>query len=167
MSSRASGDASKPQQPVGPSGCPCRTRSRSSASKIQPGGRSSARRPDALARPVWDRFRTCRARGLVFLSVRKNDFGAMAQLVARFHGMEEATGSNPVSSTPNRSDRGNAPELGRFWFLCNMRATSKHRPPVVTGGRLLASADRSRGLVDRLGEGRDLPVPSTAQGCLA
>ena len=25
--------------------------------------------------------------------------GAMAQLVARFHGMEEATGSNPVSST--------------------------------------------------------------------
>lgn len=23
----------------------------------------------------------------------------MAQLVARFHGMEEATGSNPVSST--------------------------------------------------------------------
>ena len=24
----------------------------------------------------------------------------MAQLVARFHGMEEATGSNPVSSTP-------------------------------------------------------------------
>ena len=26
-------------------------------------------------------------------------FGAMAQLVARFHGMEEVTGSNPVSST--------------------------------------------------------------------
>ena len=29
-------------------------------------------------------------------------FGAMAQLVARFHGMEEVRGSNPLSST--RSD---------------------------------------------------------------
>ena len=29
--------------------------------------------------------------------------GAMAQLVARFHGMEEATGSNPVSSTRGKS----------------------------------------------------------------
>ena len=26
-------------------------------------------------------------------------FGAMAQLVARFHGMEEVRGSNPLSST--------------------------------------------------------------------
>ena len=26
--------------------------------------------------------------------------GAMAQLVARFHGMEEVRGSNPLSSTP-------------------------------------------------------------------
>ena len=29
--------------------------------------------------------------------------GAMAQLVARFHGMEEATGSNPVSSTTSNT----------------------------------------------------------------
>ena len=27
----------------------------------------------------------------------------MAQLVARFHGMEEATGSNPVSSTTTKA----------------------------------------------------------------
>ncbi len=36
--------------------------------------------------------------GLKCFSVVRNT-GAMAQLVARFHGMEEATGSNPVSST--------------------------------------------------------------------
>ena len=29
-------------------------------------------------------------------------FGAMAQLVARFHGMEEVRGSNPLSSTLTR-----------------------------------------------------------------
>ena len=29
----------------------------------------------------------------------KQSFGAIAQLVERFHGMEEARGSNPLSST--------------------------------------------------------------------
>ena len=30
---------------------------------------------------------------------RCKSFGAIAQLVERFHGMEEARGSNPLSST--------------------------------------------------------------------
>ena len=39
-----------------------------------------------------------------YLSGRQGDElnnGAMAQLVARFHGMEEVGGSNPPSSTEN------------------------------------------------------------------
>ena len=32
----------------------------------------------------------------------RNPFGAIAQLVERFHGMEEVRGSIPLSSTPKR-----------------------------------------------------------------
>ncbi len=35
-------------------------------------------------------------------------FGALAQLVERFHGMEEARGSNPLSSTQPRTLVGSA-----------------------------------------------------------
>ncbi len=36
---------------------------------------------------------------LVVLLKDSHPFGGMAQLVARFHGMEEARGSNPLTST--------------------------------------------------------------------
>ena len=58
-------------------------------------------RPSAAAAPPGSRgtliSHPCPVLGRVGL--RPQDAGAMAQLVARFHGMEEATGSNPVSST--------------------------------------------------------------------
>jgi hypothetical protein len=38
--------------------------------------------------------------GLVGVLPLGSRFGALAQLVERFHGMEEARGSNPLSSTP-------------------------------------------------------------------
>ena len=37
--------------------------------------------------------------------------GPLAHLVERFHGMEEATGSNPVGSTKK------IPTLGRYFFM--------------------------------------------------
>ena len=39
----------------------------------------------------------CLVCGLVYILVEH--FGALAQLVARFHGMEEVRGSNPLCST--------------------------------------------------------------------
>ena len=60
----------------------------------------------------------------------------MAQLVARFHGMEEATGSNPVSSTTTilALTRPDKPSRGIFVFrravsvLLRVRAvTLNHR----------------------------------------
>ncbi len=41
--------------------------------------------------------------------------GAMAQLVARFHGMEEVRGSNPLSSNP----------IKRTGFAFNLRLTQR------------------------------------------
>ena len=51
-----------------------------------------------------------------YLSGRQGDElnnGAMAQLVARFHGMEEVGGSNPPSSTKNFDIR-----FGCRFFYC-------------------------------------------------
>src|SRR5215212_5700742 len=57
----------------------------------------------------WKRFRDSRAAALVSRGLRgglvmskrgrKRHQGALAQLVARFHGMEEVRGSSPLSST--------------------------------------------------------------------
>jgi hypothetical protein len=52
------------------------------------------------------------ARGSARLS-QSQERGALAQLVARFHGMEEVRGSNPLSST---AVRGPFPELGKGLF---------------------------------------------------
>ena len=61
-----------------------------------------------------------RLRVRYYLSGRQGDElnnGAMAQLVARFHGMEEVGGSNPPSSTsrPVRADGGLPSGLWRSW----------------------------------------------------
>ena len=51
----------------------------------------------------------------------------MAQLVARFHGMEEATGSNPVSSTSrNRSDKGKYSQVRAVLGLCATYVQLRH-----------------------------------------
>ena len=46
-------------------------------------------------------------------------FGAIAQLVARFHGMEEVAGSIPASSTTSTLSRYNFAKLG---FCAKVRA---------------------------------------------
>ena len=59
------------------------------------------------ARSVRERVRPVRERRLLTVIcqasgesvILRSPLGAMAQLVARFHGMEEVRGSNPLSST--------------------------------------------------------------------
>lgn len=61
-----------------------------------------------------------------YLSGRQGDElnnGAMAQLVARFHGMEEVGGSNPPSSTENSDTQ--LVGVG-FLFLDGLSALSAH-----------------------------------------
>ena len=50
--------------------------------------------------------------------------GAMAQLVARFHGMEEVGGSNPPSSTENSDTQ--LVGVGFLLFLDGLSALSVH-----------------------------------------
>ena len=50
--------------------------------------------------------------------------GAMAQLVARFHGMEEVGGSNPPSSTENSDTQ--LVGVGFLLFLDGLSALSAH-----------------------------------------
>ena len=62
-----------------------------------------------------------------YLSGRQGDElnnGAMAQLVARFHGMEEVGGSNPPSSTENSDTL--LVGVGFLFFLDGLSALSAH-----------------------------------------
>ena len=62
-----------------------------------------------------------------YLSGRQGDElnnGAMAQLVARFHGMEEVGGSNPPSSTENSDTQ--LVGVGFLFFLDGLSALSAH-----------------------------------------
>ena len=62
-----------------------------------------------------------------YLSGRHGDElnnGAMAQLVARFHGMEEVGGSNPPSSTENSDTQ--LVGVGFLFFLDGLSALSAH-----------------------------------------
>lgn len=62
-----------------------------------------------------------------YLSGRQGDElnnGAMAQLVARFHGMEEVGGSNPPSSTENSDTQ--LVGVGFLLFLDGLSALSAH-----------------------------------------
>ena len=52
---------------------------------------------------------------------RPQGHGAMAQLVARFHGMEEATGSNPVSSTARTALIRDDAQVERFLLVSNSK----------------------------------------------
>jgi hypothetical protein len=54
----------------------------------------------------------------------------MAQLVARFHGMEEATGSNPVSSTVKAAL---AREVSQAGAVLGFWAKRQPPPPVQRG----------------------------------
>ena len=63
-----------------------------------------------------------------YLSGRQGDElnnGAMAQLVARFHGMEEVGGSNPPSSTENSDTQ--LVGVGFLLFLDGLSALSGYR----------------------------------------
>ena len=48
-------------------------------------------------------------------------YGAMAQLVARFHGMEEVRGSNPLSSTISATILRISVIVALFFYRCNVR----------------------------------------------
>ena len=63
----------------------------------------------------------------------------MAQLVARFHGMEEVRGSNPLSST--KSVMLEPPAVGRRFLVLSGVAVSccLLASPSRTAGRLLSS----------------------------
>ena len=68
-----------------------------------------------------------RLRVRYYLSGRQGDElnnGAMAQLVARFHGMEEVGGSNPPSSTENSDTQ--LVGVGFLLFLDGLSALSAH-----------------------------------------
>lgn len=69
-----------------------------------------------------------------YLSGRQGDElnnGAMAQLVARFHGMEEVGGSNPPSSTENSDTQ--LVGVGFLLFLDGLSALSGYRTLRVAG----------------------------------
>lgn len=84
------------------------------ADSAHPGRPRSASAPISFPAQPWLRFH---------LVARQ---GAMAQLVARFHGMEEATGSNPVSST--RRGRGPSARDGPL-FVCQSCGGRTPAPP--------------------------------------
>ncbi len=55
---------------------------------------------------------------LVAAGTVRNPFGAIAQLVERFHGMEEVRGSIPLSSTPKKMNaRDNARDIKSRAFV--------------------------------------------------
>src|SRR5215213_5114316 len=76
----------------------------------------------------WKRFPDSRAAALVSRGLRggivmtkrgrKRHQGALAQLVARFHGMEEVRGSSPLSSTIKPLVRPPFVVREAFWLVC-------------------------------------------------
>ncbi len=91
------------------------------ADSAHPGRPRAASAPISIPAQPWLRFH---------LVARQ---GAMAQLVARFHGMEEATGSNPVSSTETKAALAGCNTQIRAAFLVGAQHTRNRAAPLPKG----------------------------------